>query len=490
MLLATHPSMPYRGIGMQTNTDRQTSTTIRSTITTAAARVNDALRIDPLAVTGEIKQQADDALASMSAEAPDATVAARRAAQRHVAHFAAMYVATGDDRYALAARTAIDAYIAHNPTREDWKPHRGDSQLTTTGRIGRLQMHGWTVALPALLNHPAFDDAFLNAVLDSIVCQINWSIEVIPPSINWRIAAADCIMLTALRLPHLPDAPRWRAFGVAVINDAYHRQFLPDGANYERTPNYHTWMTYCLTDCWRLNRAMPELGFKFDTRQLMRMWDYALSTTRPNGSFNAMNDNMSVRTGPYVKGHWKYAVREDRQRFRDELGMDDALPPTTGFFPDAGHALLRTDWSQDATYVTFDATRDGGGHCHLSRNSVQLHAHGRTLVPDPGVRNYDASDPRMAYMKTTRAHSTCNLNGLNQTLASPTRTTMQSAPGAHLVRRRVMRSWQATAASCSGCMTWAWWSSTACTERRRSRTKPKPTCRALNATGSFAMARR
>jgi hypothetical protein len=165
---------------------------------------------------------------------------------------------------------------------------------------------------------------------------------------------------------------------------------------------------------WQLGRAMPRLGLVMTADAVARMHDYSLGATRPSGHPNALHDGTGRRTGSVPNG----ALRR-RAEFRKRARLPDRLPPTSQFFPAAGQAFLRDGWGEDATYVTFDATTWGGAHCHLCRNAVQLHAYGRSLIVDPGSLTYEVSDPMMAYGKSTRAHSTLNLNGWNQSEADP-----------------------------------------------------------------------
>ena len=97
-----------------------------------------------------------------------------------------------------------------------------------------------------------------------------------------------------------------------------------------------------------------------------------------------------------------------------------------------GQVFLRDSWGPDATYITFDATRWGGGHCHLSRNAIQVHALGRTLLADVGTLTYEVSDPMMAHCKSTRAHNTVNLNSWNQSTSDP-KTRFETADGYDMV---------------------------------------------------------
>ena len=349
----------------------------------------------------------------------------------------AAFAATGDATFADAARDYLTDFMAAHPaTPYVMKPY--DNTLHLAVRIGSQRQPGLLWALPYLAASDAFDDAFVSDIAAWVAGQLEFLKVNIPESINWRIAVADCLMLTSCRLPFRDEAGGWRDAAVPILNDAYHRQFLPDGVHYERTPNYHTWMTYVMTGYWRLATKRPELGLVMATDQIARMWDYALATTRPNGSFNGLHDCHGKTTGPVGFGHETFDIASDRIAFRHDAGLpndtDASRDGATGFFPHAGQAMLRSDWTQDATYVTFDASGWGGGHCHPARNSVSLHAFGRTLITDPGVVNYDQSDPRCEYLRTTGAHSTLQLGDLNQAEVDPTQTTHHAGAGYDYVR--------------------------------------------------------
>ena len=322
---------------------------------------------------------------------------------------AAAWGETGDERYPEAARDYIVDWIRAHPARADWALAPYDNTLNLC-----IRMLQWFTVLPALLDSEAFDDETVDAMLGSAQAQLGYLCEHLSSRMNWRIAQADSLLTNALRLEGLEGAERWRTLGLHVLNDAYHRQILPDGAHMERNPSYHAWMTRVFEKYWRLGRAMPELGLVMQAEPIARMHDYALATTRPNGALNAMHDCRGRRTGTEPN-----LAREARARFRKDAALPDELPPTSQVFPDAGQALLRDGWGEEATYVTFDATTWGLAHCHLSRGAVQLHAGGRSLVVDPGYLTYEASDPFGPYGKATRTHNTLNLNGWNQSEADP-----------------------------------------------------------------------
>jgi len=317
---------------------------------------------------------------------------------------------TGDERYAMTSRDLIADWIRVHPTRGGWTLAKYDNTLNLS-----IRNQQWLGTLPYFLNSPAFNDAFVTSVVESSACQIEFLCGRLNRDGNWRIAQADSILNAGVLLTGHPKAERWRRLGVSVINDAFERQVLPDGVHVERTPDYHNWMRAVFEGYWRASRAMPELGLQIRPEVVARMYDYELASLRPNGAMNALHDCDGAHTGKR-RADWSAA----RGSFLRMAGLLDDLPPTSQNFPYAGQACWRDSWEESATYVTFDASNWGGGHCHLSRNTVQMHAFGRSLIVDPGTLTYEVSDPMLACGRSTRAHSTMNLNGWNQSESDPT----------------------------------------------------------------------
>ena len=332
------------------------------------------------------------------------------------------YLQTGDECYAEAARDYLADWMHANPVSEPIPPRYNNTLCLS------IRTMLWTLTLADFLPSPAFSDEFVDQLLQSIRAQLEFLRAHLSTDGNWRIAHVDTLLMVAIMLPFLPEADGWRETAVEALNDALNRQVLPDGMHAERTPDYHHWMTKVFANYWQLATAMPKLGLSMPTEPIARMFDYALASTSPNGSKTGLHDTVARLTGPYLS-----ETADARAAFRRKAGLPDILPPTSQFFPDAGQVFLRDRWTEDAAYVTFDASSWGGAHCHLSRNAMQVHAFGRSLLVDPGSLTYELSDPKMASGKSTRAHNTLNLNGWNQSKANPTGTRALSLPGYDIV---------------------------------------------------------
>ena len=333
------------------------------------------------------------------------------------------YTATQDVRYLEAARDYLADWMRVHPARPDWSMAEYDNTLNLAIRVAFFAQ--------AVAVFTAWDEKFVRQVLEDINCELCYISANLSPKGNFRMKQAMTLIECGLRLPTLPDAAAWCRLGVAVMNDAARRQVLPDGAHIECTAGYHSWMTELFGDCIRLQRTWPELGFTFAPAMVAKMHDYSLAATKPNGTFCGLHDI----EGAYEGSHENVPAKR-RAEFCRENGLPDELPATSQVFPSAGQAYLRDGWGEDATYLTFDATRWGGAHCHLSRNAIQVHAFGRSLLVDPGRIAYEMSDPLGPYAKSTRAHNTVNLNGWNQFTTNPDDFRAFHAPGFDCVTAR------------------------------------------------------
>jgi hypothetical protein len=326
--------------------------------------------------------------------------------------------ATRDSRLGAAARARFAAEVFDQEEANFSKPS------LTQG----VMLQKWLSVLGWFRDSGDFPEPFTDRLLAGVARLADrLAGRICPASMNWRVADAANLLKAGLLLDTLPQSAGWRRLAVSVLNDAVNRQVNADGSHRERNPHYHVWMTQEITVLWRMGQAFPELGLRIPAERVAAMWDYALFCNRPNGTENGLHDSRG-----WYEGGRPDREQADRTAFLQDAGLPAARPAPSGWFPDAGQALLRDSWETDAVYVTFDATRWGEGHCHYSRNALQVHAYGRTLLADPGVFEY-ADTPLGNVGRSTRAHSTMNVNGWNQAQTNPSQTSYRHAEGYDLV---------------------------------------------------------
>lgn len=330
------------------------------------------------------------------------------------------YRATGDERYAQAARRYIATFLRDEPVGPDWTPGPRDGDTQYDIRVGT-----WLTALGEFRASPAFDIAFMGRMIEALQGNLRYLADHVRPDRNIRILHGRTLLLSGLRLEILPGADAWRRQGLAILNDAVRRQIMPDGSHMEATPGYHQCMLKDIRELWSLSREMLDIGLMVPTERVAKMADYLLAATRPDGVVSSLHDS---RYAPEHSG--EAHPRETWTAIRRKAGLPGTLPPVHAAFPDAGQAFLRDDWTAQTAYLTFDAAPRRSYHWHPCRNSITLFAHGRPLLVDPGYPFETPQFPR--YGHRTAHHNTVNFNGWNQ-CASPAGFRMASAGGDALV---------------------------------------------------------
>ena len=332
-----------------------------------------------------------------------------------LSHLVELYQETQEDDLPTLARQLIEDWIRQHDYSADQPPAAGDNTLNISIRIGQSPGRGWWSNVPAWADTEVFDDDFVERMIESSRGQLDCLRAYIAGQSNWRISHLDCMLFCALVVPGLD---KYKAFAVRNLNEAFHRQIHADGSHEEHNPSYHGWMCRVFTDYWRLSRARPDLGLRLDAARVARMWDYAICSTAPDGGSFGLHDG-----GAWKPGSGKINGFEQRAAVISEAGLSgsewDLEASPSQYFANAGQIFVRDSWQPDAAMLAFDATRWGGGHCHLSRNSVNLYAGSRMLLCDPGVFSYEMTDPFAPHGKSTPAHNTINFAGMNQSDADP-----------------------------------------------------------------------
>ncbi len=348
-----------------------------------------------------------------------------------ISHLAQAWTVTGKIDYARAARDFMGEFMTAWPADAIGTGERTDTVDSTLTLGGRNA--GWCRSLPLLLDSPCFDDAFVSRLVEYLAAQFQFLRQHVKSEINWRIFNARDLLTGSLYLSFLEAAADWKEYAVMVLNDGWLRQFLPDGVHCERNPIYHCGMVRTFQGFYELGCKMPELGLIMNLEQLIRQHDFIIACVKPNGYLCGIHDSQSEYTGHrrdniHTTSHKGVDSTATWQAFLKKYDLPLKYPPASQVFPDAGLAFFRTGWDEEAMWMSFDATRWGGGHCHLSRNAVQLHAFRQSMVIDPGWLAYDGGEWGM-YGKSTLAHSTCNLNRMNQSSTNPSIMKTFQAPG-------------------------------------------------------------
>jgi hypothetical protein len=166
-------------------------------------------------------------------------------------------------------------------------------------------------------------------------------------------------------------------------------------------------MAQVAVNYYDLARRFPEADAKVSGARAVRALDYGA-----HGELFGVNDSIAPHKDPS-----SFSRLAARSAGLATMGLADRFPVEPALdqvFPNAGQVFARTSWKPGAEMLAVDASTWGGGHSHLSRLSFAFRSGGRMLVADPGILTYEMSDPTGPFGKSTAAHSTLNVDGMNQ----------------------------------------------------------------------------
>lgn len=198
-----------------------------------------------------------------------------------------------------------------------------------------------------------------------------------------------------------PEAERWRAKGVRLLEKELGVQILADGTHYERSPSYHCQVFADLLECRHALGADP-LGGALDDA-LGRMAQVVVDLAHPDGHVALFNDaglNMAYQPGKCLDVYECLFARRP-------------TPRPVFCLPQAGYFGSR----HGDDYIIADCGRvapdDLPAHGHGDALSFEWSVAGKRIVVDQGVFEYNAGERRQA-SRSAASHNTLCLEGAEQ----------------------------------------------------------------------------
>ncbi len=246
-------------------------------------------------------------------------------------------------------------------------------------------------------------------------------------------------------LPELEMAGEWREFALRELHRELGKQILPDGADFESSTGYHNFITEMLLYSVVLARRSglsdgERFANELTLETLRNMLWYIRLLMRPDKRMPLIGDADGSRIVPMAGRDADDAayllslgslVLEDgqlnaggvepeaiwlfgREGVARLTAMGPEVPISSQAFPDAGSYVMR----QDDLYLHFNANGVGangrGSHAHNDALSIEVSAHGRPFIVDPGSYVYNLDREARQLFRSTRYHSTVEADGLDQ----------------------------------------------------------------------------
>jgi hypothetical protein len=271
------------------------------------------------------------------------------------------------------------------------------------------------------------------------------------------------LLACAEAIPDWPEATRWHALAIAGLQRAIVEQVHADGMAFEGSVPYHRFSLELFAAALVLAHAARRgLGAEY-ARRLHGMFRAARALLAASGDLPQLGDNDSghvlsvVHRGPTEGG---YLLPLGAALFRDRSllvrdGAQDAAEvawylgpaalawvtharpasrPRSATFPLGGFHVLRRGPIEAFVSCGPNGQRGIGGHNHNDKLALELRVAGTLAVCDPGMPAY-GRDPEMRNaFRSTRAHATVVVDGLEQAPMPPDRIfALPEAAGARVL---------------------------------------------------------
>jgi hypothetical protein len=360
---------------------------------------------------------------------------------QHLPRLAKAYHWTGDERYAAEAVAQLRGWIEQNP------PGLGINWQSSLEIGIRTISWLWTIFL--LLPSAHFDDAAAQRIGDSLFAQLEhvhrYTSEFSSPNTH-LIGEAAALFIGGIVFRDRKHSAQWMRQGAALLVREADRQILDDGVHGELSASYH---------CYALDFYLQALvltepnHFRFPERMRRKvegMLNFVMHLTTPIGTipplgdddggralalqqrnYGSFNDALGLGAGLFQRTDFKHRAGDFREETFWLLGKKawesfellDSSPPAENqaVFSNAGYAIQRSGWGPLASQLVFDIGGLGmltGGHSHADALSLVLFGNGRELLVDPGTYVYNCAPEWRSWFRSTPAHNTVSIDGLDQ----------------------------------------------------------------------------
>jgi hypothetical protein len=232
---------------------------------------------------------------------------------------------------------------------------------------------------------------------------------------NHYLSDVAGLLWLGVMLPELANADEWREFGLTELLREMDKQILADGADYESSTGYHRFVTELFLYSFTLCREHDiEIDQRYWTK-LHQILEFIRGYLRPDGLAPLIGDTDGGQVLPFEPHHANdhaYLLDIGAEVFNDpNLKIPDE---GSRAFPNAGLYIMR----KDDHYLCFNASGVGingrGSHGHNDALSIEVCAHGRPFIVDPGTYVYSGDLQMRHTFRSTAYHSTVKIDGQEQ----------------------------------------------------------------------------
>ncbi len=348
------------------------------------------------------------------------------------------YWLTGDEHYAEAFVAQLESWMDQNP------PKLGINWASSLEIAFRSI--SWLWALEFFKNSPSLNATLYSRFLKFLYLNAlhleTYLSTYFSPNTHLTGEALGLFYLGTL-LPDFKEANRWRQQGKQILLGQISQQVRADGVYFEQSSYYHRYTADFYTHFLILARLNDERLPAEVERTLQLLLDHLMHITRPDGTSPLFGDDdggrllflerrpvndfraaLSNGAALFRRGDYKFVASGLAEETFWLLGPEGAhefdkikaIQPSVDSkeFSARGYYVMRDGWTAQANYLLFDCGPHGAlnsGHAHADALAIEVAAHGRSLLIDPGTFTYTGSKEWRDWFRSSAAHNTVSIDG-------------------------------------------------------------------------------
>jgi len=303
---------------------------------------------------------------------------------QHLVVLAQAYLVTGESRNLDEICAQLDSWMDANPF------HRGANWASAL-EVGFRAISWIWIDHMAGRNMPGSFRARWLHMLYLHGCHLANNLSFYYSPNNHLVGEAVALHALGLYFSGLPRAKRWQELGARVMREQMARQIRDDGSSFEQSTYYQVY----LLDMFSLHAVLASPGPEYRAK-LEQMAEFLRAIRGPSGALPLLGDDDGghLLLGPIKRPS---GVRKWQSKL----------------FPDAGLAIM----SHGTTQAIVDAGPFGAmhsGHSHSDTLSIIIRSGDEDILIDPGTYTYTAEPEWRDWFRSTAAHNTIRIDGLDQ----------------------------------------------------------------------------
>ena len=330
------------------------------------------------------------------------------------------YADTKDESYATVFCEQLLTWIAQAECpAENWN---SPGSAWRTIECGVRLLSSWHLAFNLFRRSENFTDEAMLLMLASMHRQAKHLIDH-PTSHNWLMMECTGAYDFGSLYPEFRNATQIRTLAGNRLTAELEEQVLPDGMQYELSPDYHSVTFGCAAGLYRTAKALGREGelppSYLETLNRMALASVAVST--PGFTQPRSNDTYTIPTA--YTASFAETIFPDVPEFafvnsKRTRGTAPVGGTTSRYLPFAGFAVMRSDWGPEANYLCFDVGPLGLAHAHQDKLNINIYKGGEELIVDDGGGQYEVSSAR-DYGISAYDHNTVFVDGVGQYRREP-----------------------------------------------------------------------